>query len=242
MKRAGRMVVIGALWIAVGSAAAQIPDKFTNLKVLPKDVGKRELTETMRGFAAALGVRCEHCHVETKEGPDFAKDDLEPKAVARGMMKMVWDLNGRLPSVTGRPSPLEVRCVTCHRGVAKPEGLDQILSTVVEKQGVEAVAVRYKDLRKEYYGSGSYDFGPQTLNELARKVAEQRKDVDGAISLVKLNLEYHPDVAFTHVILGQFYSTKGDKDAAIASVKRALELDPENRWAKQALERLEAPK
>ncbi len=242
MKRARQLVVIGALWIAVGSVAAQIPDKFTNLKLLPKDIGKRELTETMRGFASALGVGCEHCHVEAKGGPDFASDDLEHKRIARGMMKMVRDLNGKLPSVTGRPSPLEVRCVTCHRGVEEPEGLDQILTTVVEKQGVAAVAARYKELREKYYGRGSYDFGPQTLNELARNVAEQRKDIDGAIALAKLSLLYNPDVAFTHVILGQFYSTKGDKDAAIGSVKRALEIDPENRWAKQALERLEAPK
>jgi thioredoxin reductase len=44
----------------------QIPDKFTNLKVLPKDISKQELQSTMRGFAFALGVRCEHCHVEEK--------------------------------------------------------------------------------------------------------------------------------------------------------------------------------
>ena len=34
------------------------PDSFTNLKVLPKTIGKQELVATMRGFALGLGVRC----------------------------------------------------------------------------------------------------------------------------------------------------------------------------------------
>ncbi len=39
------------------TAAAQIPDKFTNLKVLPKDISKGELVGIMRAFSGALGVR-----------------------------------------------------------------------------------------------------------------------------------------------------------------------------------------
>ena len=39
-------------------------------------------------------------------------------------------------------------------------------------------------------------------------------------------------------MLGQFYASKGDKDAAIASTKRALELEPNNSYAKQVLQRL----
>jgi len=241
MKSARVLVGIAAAWLAVASAAAQMPDKFTNLKVLPKEIGKRELTDVMRGFSSALGVRCDHCHMESEKGDDFATDDLEPKKIARSMMKMTQDLNAKLPTVTGRPSPLEVRCVTCHRGLAKPEGLDQVLAGVAEKEGVGAVAAKYKELREKYYGSGSYDFGPQTLNDLARRQAEQKKDLDGAIALAKLNIEYNPKAAASHVILGQFYVAKGDKDAALASVKRALEIDPANRFAKQALERLQAP-
>ena len=57
------------LFLAFGAsvALAQIPDKFTNLKVLPKDIAKRDLVETMRSFSMALGVTCQHCHVE-KDG------------------------------------------------------------------------------------------------------------------------------------------------------------------------------
>jgi tetratricopeptide (TPR) repeat protein len=47
----------------------QIPDKFTNLQVLPKDLGKRELLETMKNFTRALGVRCQFCHIGEEGKP-----------------------------------------------------------------------------------------------------------------------------------------------------------------------------
>src|SRR6187402_2128823 len=55
MKFAHRLAVIcAALVLAATSASAQIPDKFTNLKVLPKDTPKPELVKIMRGFAGDL--------------------------------------------------------------------------------------------------------------------------------------------------------------------------------------------
>lgn len=44
----------------------KVPDKFTNLKVLPKDIGKDDLVTTMRMFARSLGLRCNPCHVIDK--------------------------------------------------------------------------------------------------------------------------------------------------------------------------------
>jgi tetratricopeptide (TPR) repeat protein len=230
---------------AMGSAAADVPEKFTNLTVLPKDLGKRELLDVMRDFSEALGVGCDHCHAKNAEGSaqdlDYASDALEPKRIARNMVTMVREINAKLPDVTGRRLPTNVRCVTCHSGVERPEGLDQILTTLAVKQGVDQAVQRYKELRQKYYGSGAYDFSPATLNGVAEKLTRLRNDLDGAIVLVKLNLEYAPDVARTHVMLGQLHVEKGDKAAAVASFERALALEPDNRWAKQALERVKAP-
>ncbi len=44
-----------ALVLFVGPAAAQIPDEFKNLEVLPKDIEKRQLVEVMKSFCSALG-------------------------------------------------------------------------------------------------------------------------------------------------------------------------------------------
>jgi hypothetical protein len=116
--------------VAVGLAAsttvrAQIPEKFTNLQVLPKTITRVDLVPIMRGFALNLGTRCEHCHVG--EGNDlskfdFASDAKPPKAVARKMLQMVTVLNEQMAGI-GEPAPAgtaKITCFTCHRGALKP--------------------------------------------------------------------------------------------------------------------------
>lgn len=239
------LAVLG-LMLCAGSVAAQIPDKYTNLKVLPKDIDKRQMVDIMRSFSGALGVRCNYCHVgestTSLEGFDFASDDKEKKRVARGMMQMVGEINDRLMPAAGLQSPMRVRCVTCHRGVEEPEMLTDILLEEAGKGGTATAEARYRELRKEYYGSGSYDFSPRTLNELAETLAREKNDVDGAIAFMKLNLEFNPDAAGSHLMLAQLYVTKGDNAAAVTAVEQALKLEPDNQRAKQMLERLRPTK
>lgn len=226
-------------------SSAQIPDEFTNLRVLPKDIGKRELVDVMRGFSGALGVRCTHCHKGpvpgSLEGVDFATDDLEPKRVARSMIKLVGEINGKLLPASGRDKTMQVRCVTCHRGLTRPETLEQVLLAAVAEGGSAAAAGKYEELREQYYGSGSYDFGPGTLNTVAETLAQEKNDLDGAIALMRVNVEANPEAAYSHLMLGQLLAMKGDKQAAAASIERSLALEPDNPRARQMLERLRAP-
>ena len=105
---------------------SQLPTKFTNLQVLPKDVAPRALIDLMRSFALGLGVRCEQCHVG--EGNDlskfdFASDTKPAKATARQMLKMMIAINDELLAGVGEPPPpgtRKVTCFTCHRGATKP--------------------------------------------------------------------------------------------------------------------------
>ena len=114
-----------ALISALTAVAQQnpIPEKFTNLQVMPKDVSRAELTMIMRMFAMGLGVRCEHCHVG--EGNDlskfdFAADTKAPKATARQMMRMVLHIQDDLKGI-GDPARMpKVTCYTCHRGQKMP--------------------------------------------------------------------------------------------------------------------------
>src|SRR2546426_3808870 len=177
------------------------PDSFTNLKVLPKNIDQRTLINTMRGFAMALGVRCTYCHVAPRDDApldsvEFAKDDKRTKRVARVMLDMVHHINEEhLADVPERPTPkVEVRCVTCHRGVARPRLLDEDLTLTLADSGLDAAERRYRDLRQRYYGSGSYDFREVTLTEVAR--AEMRAGrVDKAIGLPKLKARFKPTAA-----------------------------------------------
>lgn len=78
-----------------------------NLKILPADAN---LIPTMRSFTTALGVQCDYCHVA-----DRASDENPKKQVARMMLTMVKDINGKFPD--GKE---HVACYTCHRGAEKP--------------------------------------------------------------------------------------------------------------------------
>jgi hypothetical protein len=171
--------------LIASTALAQIPDSFTNLQVLPKDISKGELMSTMRGFAGALGVRCIHCHVgddpNSLDNVDFVSDEREPKKVARAMIQMTQRINTDLLPAIGRESHLSVKCVTCHHGVTKPEALDDKLLAIAADKGVEDAASTYRELREQYYGQAAYDFSARTLNNVAETLARQRKDPEGAI-------------------------------------------------------------
>jgi len=222
------------LLLAAGAVRADVPDQFTNLKVLPKDIGKRELMDIMKNFSNALGVRCTHCHVEKTPGDhntiDWASDALEPKKVTRGMMAMVGSINKELLRAAGERSA-DVRCMTCHRGLPDPATLDRVLLGVAKKDGTPAAVAKYKDLRKEYYGTGSYDFSPESLGQVAEALAKEG-NVDAAMAMVDLNIEMNPQDAASHLKKAGIQQMKGDRAGALASVNKALELDPANEQAK----------
>ena len=120
------MIFVTLLWtsgIAL-TAGTQLPQKYTNLQVLPKNIPPGDLVATMKGFTAALGVRCEHCHVG--EGNDlskfdFASDAKPTKKVARTMVHMVEHINTEHLKGIGDPARQpKVTCFTCHQGMKTP--------------------------------------------------------------------------------------------------------------------------
>lgn len=71
-----------------------IPDKYTNLKVLPSGITKAQLLPIMKGFAKSSGHRCSYCHVATDDlsSADFASDEKPPKSDARELLRLIRDL------------------------------------------------------------------------------------------------------------------------------------------------------
>lgn len=242
-----------ALAGAPGTAPAQDfqwPDEPENLEVLPDTVGPDDLRRTMNHFTDALGVECSFCHVGEGElsEHDFASDDEEHKESARVMMRMVEAINtehleqleheheGEEAAHAGftLPPDGEVTCVTCHRGSAHPETIQDALAGVVEQEGVEAAVERYEELREEYYGGFTYDFRVGPLSELARNLADRGR-LDAAVRIAELEVEHHPDSYRAHFVLAQTRQQAGDREGALESMERALELAPEE--ARPFLER-----
>ncbi len=74
----------------------------------------------MQRIASALGVGCDHCHVQG----NFASDEKSPKRMARRMLEMTRTLNAQYfpkhevkegESILGR-----ISCTTCHEGNRVP--------------------------------------------------------------------------------------------------------------------------
>ncbi len=108
------LVLLAVVWTAAG----QIPDQFTNLQVLPRDVSKKDLVDTMKGFSFGLGARCWYCH--EGEGDDlstfdFSSDKKAAKETARQHYQMTQEINEKY--FAGRQA---LNCMTCHQGQAKP--------------------------------------------------------------------------------------------------------------------------
>ena len=241
--------------------AAPAPAAHQNLQVLAKDIPQPELTQVMQGFAQSLGVQCGYCHAVApppegggrfgggggrgRGGPaalDFPSDQLPAKKKAREMMLMVRDLNTRIPAAVGKAADAtaRVQCTTCHGGVAIPRPLGDILDQTAAEKGAPAAVAQYRDLRKQFFGGRAYDFSEGSLIALAQRPST--KAPADAMAWLQLNLEYFPLSARTYVAMSQVQQRANDKDAAVKSLERALELDPQNAAARRLLDQLKPPK
>src|SRR2546425_1041938 len=221
------------------AAPPQAPPPITNLQVYPKDIPRPELVATMQGFTQALGVQCTYCHVGQAPQFDFASDTKPTKVVARKMILMSREITAKLPEVTGKPAAdvTRLRCATCHRGVAIPKLLPDILTETVNKSGSAAAVQQYRDLRKQYYGAQAYDFSQNALAFLGQQLTAANKP-DDALALLQLNAEYYPNHPATYGMMAQAYMRKNDKENAIKNLEKAVQLDPNNQQAKRQLEQL----
>ncbi|MGH2553195.1 MAG: c-type cytochrome [Chitinophagaceae bacterium] len=116
-------------FVIIGVAAVKYPyRKERNLKVLPLDISDEKLDSIMKTYNVALGVECKFCHVPEIGFPDslnYASDKEPMKENARGMMRMVIDINSRYfyYDQQKRPEYLNtITCNNCHQGHPLPPG------------------------------------------------------------------------------------------------------------------------
>lgn len=249
MKPIRRVTVVGCvlavLSLSTAPVSAQVPEEFTNLEVLNKDIGKQELIGIMRSFSKSLGVRCNHCHVgpDNLQGMDFAADDKEPKRAARSMLQMAMTINsehiGSWEESGQKGEHQRVSCFTCHRGQPKPpRKLTSILSDTAQSEGVDAAMAQYKELKAEYFGAGLYDFRERVFGDLAQEAFEAG-NMDNAMAILNSSLEIYPESADLHAFLGMALLQSGDAEGAAGKFDEALALDPENVNAKRGKAMLE---
>lgn len=155
------------------------------------------------------------------------------------MLALARDVNARLGAELGKPAAdiTRVGCATCHRGVAISKQLVDIVIDTAAQSDAAAAVLRYRDLRKQYYGGQSYDFTENTLIAVAQRAVAANKAAD-AIAYLQADIEFFPNSARSYQALSQAYQRKSDKDNAIKSLQKAIELDPNNQQYKTQLQQL----
>ncbi len=234
MKNVLILAVVALLNAALVNASAQQ----TGDAYPAREASNQNIVASMPAIAQALGVTCNYCHVARHgvRAPEPKKD------IARAMIAMTREINLKVQAATGKPpdETTEVRCVTCHRGVTIPGQLTDILIKTAADKGADAAIAQYRELRARHYGRQSYDFGEDTLLVLAQRLGY--RNADEAIAVLQVNLEFNPKSVRTYSQLATALSTKLDDKAAIATLEKALEIEPENPLIRGQLAQLKSYK
>ena len=215
-----RSTLAALLCLSATAAFAQAPD----------------LMAVMQSYTVALGVTCDYCH----SAPRGSGQKEPHKDIARAMQVLTREANAKVAAATGKEEQLTTRveCITCHRWVPIPKQLGTILIETLLREGVQPALAQYKDLHERFYGRASYDFGEDTLINVARRIVEVRPA--DSITILNAHLEQFPKSAKGYEALAYAYTRRSQDAEAIVNLEKALELDPTNVTARGRLEQLKS--
>jgi CubicO group peptidase (beta-lactamase class C family) len=116
------------------------------------------------------------------------------------------------------------------------KSLARTLGRTLLDQGAAAAARQYRELKAA--APDDYDFREPSLNSLGYWLLRHDRAAD-SVEIFKLNVEAYPQNANPHDSLGEAYRKLGQRELALASYRKALELDPKLTSAAQAVMELE---
>ena len=119
---------------------------------------------------------------------------------------------------------------------APKKSVAEVLRKIVIEKNAAAAVAEYRQLKSE--NSATYDFSERELNMLGYQLLGMNRAKD-AIEIFKLNVEMFPKSSNPYDSLGEAYLADNQKELALASYKKTLELDPANSNAARIINRLE---
>jgi hypothetical protein len=129
---------------------------------------------------------------------------------------------------------VEVTCRTCHRGVREPIPLSTLIAQATLDVDADSGIRTYQALRTRYYGRDAYDFGENSLNVAAFRVARE-KQYDAALALLTLNEQEYPGSSGMYVFRGNVLLMQGDTTGAAGAYREAVKRDSTNGEARGRL-------
>jgi cytosine/adenosine deaminase-related metal-dependent hydrolase len=119
--------------------------------------------------------------------------------------------------------------------LANRKSIAAALAKTIADQNVDEAVKQYRQWKRTL--PLEYDFNESELNMLGYMLLEKEQHAE-AIVILQLNVEMFPDSANTYDSLGEAYMKNGDKEKAIANYRKSLDLNPDNKIAREMLQKL----
>jgi len=118
---------------------------------------------------------------------------------------------------------------------ALPPSICEPLTATFVRDGVDAAIAQYQQLKEGH--SSEYNFHENELNMLGYQLM-WRQMLPEAIAVFQLNIREHPQSANVYDSMGEAYMNNSQRELAIQSYEKSLELNPENTNAVEMLRQL----
>lgn len=120
--------------------------------------------------------------------------------------------------------------------VLPKRSIAEAMYRTIHKKGMEAAVQLYQQERAAH--DPQYDLAEPELNSLGYQLLYGDRKPSHAIEIFKLNTVAYPASSNAFDSLGEAYQVSGNKDLAIQSYQRAVQLDPTNLHAVDMLKKL----
>ncbi|QHV97182.1 trypsin-like peptidase domain-containing protein [Spirosoma endbachense] len=115
--------------------------------------------------------------------------------------------------------------------------IGETLLPIIDKQGIDQAVRYYRTLYKQDQSHFIYTFDSQELNSLADRLVREKK-LNEAVQIYLLSLSEFSWSSGTYYSLGNTYALMGKTQLARQAYTRSIQLSPDNKEAKQALDKL----
>jgi len=115
--------------------------------------------------------------------------------------------------------------------------IGEVLARTVDSAGAEAAVGRYRELKEK--NPGDYNFAVDQITLAANRLLQHRRFPE-ALALFRLAAEESPKETVVQARIGEIHAAMGNRDAALAAYRKALELAPQNPEAIEMVQRLES--
>jgi tetratricopeptide (TPR) repeat protein len=190
------------------------------------------LQAATRNAAEYLGILNEYGTIETGKMADLVLLEADPLTDIRNTQKITGvAFGGRyFPRSSLDHMLADMEALARKKSIAEP-----ILATIKDS-GVPVAIEQYQRLKKDE--PATYEFSEDELDSLGYQLLDMKR-VQDAVEVLKLNVEAYPTSANAYDSLADAYFAGGDKERAVASYRRSLELDPTNHNAEQQLKKIQ---